>query len=145
VPTQQGTPRFSLATDRGRYEIWVPAKGLVLQRVGGHGNADLVRAMIVQLDQAMSEGSPLSVFGDFEELEGYDADARSLLTKWTKDNFANLRVMHILVKSRAVATGVSVANVALRGAMRSHTERARFEAAFALELAQVTATSPRKG
>jgi hypothetical protein len=100
--------------------------------------------MIVQLDQAMAEGAPLRVFGDFEELEGYDADARSLLTTWTKDNFANLRVMHILVKSRAVATGISVANVALGGAMRSHTERARFEAAFGLELAHATATSPRK-
>ena len=130
----EGTPRFSFATDRGRYELWVPAKGVALQRVSGHGNVEMVRVLTEQLEKVLAETSPLSLFDDFEALESYDADARALITAWTKDNLAKLRGVHVLVRSRVVAAGISIANVALHGAMRSHTERARFEAAFRLEL-----------
>ena len=139
----EATPQFSLVTDRGRYDLWVPAKGLVLQRLVGHGDAELMRTMTRELDKALAEASPISIFDDFEELEGYDSEGRLHLMAWTKENWAELRMVHILVRSRVVATGLSVANVAFGGAIRSHTERPRFEAAFKLELEQAT-VAPRK-
>lgn len=138
-----GTPRFAFATDRGRYELWVPAKGLVLERITGHATGDLVRSMIVDLEKLLAETSPISFFDDFEEVESYESAARQHITTWTKENWAKIRAVHVLVRSRAVATAVSVANVALGGAMRSYTERPRFEAAFKLELDQALAP-PRK-
>jgi len=137
------TPRFSFATDRGRYELWVPAKGLVLQRVSGHGTAELVRTLTAELDKVLAEGSPISLFDDFEDLETYDTDARQHLTAWSKEHLADLRLVHVLVRSRVVATAISVANVALGNIMRSHTERPRFEAAFKVELDHARAV-PRK-
>jgi hypothetical protein len=139
----EGTPRFSFVTERGRYEHWIPAAGVVLERVSGHADGEIARVLIERLAEVLEETSPMSLFFDFEELESYDAAARSQLTGWTKAHQAELRMVHVLVRSRLVATGVSVANVALGGFMRSHTERPRFEAALKLELEQARA-APRK-
>lgn len=125
-----GPPRHVFDAPRAKLSIWFPTDAVVLQRVEGYADLSVAEAIARHLGAHLERGFSLAIFDDFEQLTGYDSDARLSLTAWTKQNAARIRTIDILVRSKLVAMGVSVANLALGGNIRSHSVRARFEAAL---------------
>ena len=117
-------------TRAGSIEMWYPAPRVVADRVVGRMDLELARHFASRLAIKMAQG-PLHVFSNWELMEGYDSDVRVELTSWALQHRRDFASIHVLVRSRLVAMGISVANVALGGLMRAHTGRADYEDAYA--------------
>ncbi len=106
-----------------------PVPGVFLTRVSGHTDLDCALHLMRAFDRigAITMGS-LDVFHDWEAVTGYDSIVRQELVRWSEENEKSGEV-HVLVKSRLVAMGVSVANAALGGKLVIYSDRAKFEAA----------------
>lgn len=131
-----GPPRHSFIGS-ATYELWVCAPGVILQRVSGKADVDVAREIARQLEAAIAEFGPITLFDDFAGMTAYTSAGRFELTEWSKKHWAEMKSTHILVASKLVAMGVSVASIALPG-LRSYTERARFEAALQAEITHAT-------
>ncbi|CAN5487273.1 hypothetical protein BH09MYX1_BH09MYX1_25250 [soil metagenome] len=135
-----GTPRFTF-DGSATYELWIPAPGVILQRVSGKADVDVARAIMKELQRALDEFGELAIFDDFTGLLAYTSNARFELTEWSKSKRPQIRATHILVASKLIAMGVSVASIAVRG-LRSYSERSRFEAALDAEIAHANSRRP---
>lgn len=129
-----GAPRHTFQSDRVHLRIWFPNDALVVQRLEGHADLEVISVMLRHLDDQLARGTKLAIFDDFEELVSYDSDARIAITDWAKEHLPALSTMAILTRSKLVSMGTAVANLALGGRLRAYTNRARFEAALAAEL-----------
>lgn len=114
-------------------QIWTCAPGVVLVRVAGKADVDVARELAKDHEKSIAEFGAFALFSDFSSMVSYTSAGRFELTEWSKKNWSHLRSSHILVASKLVAMGVSVASIALPG-LRSHTERSRFEAALVAEI-----------
>jgi len=133
-----GPPRYQLTTEDGSsYTLYVPAKSVGVGVVTGHGTAEIARAMIAQVNILFAQEGTLAVFADFSEMKSYTTETRVLLTDWTKTKLPKIRMLHLCVRSKIVAMGVSVANMALRSSIQMYTVRARFDAALQMEIDRV--------
>lgn len=124
-------------TPRGSLGIWTPALGFVITRIAGHGEKEFSEPIITAFERCLEQTQSVRLFFDTGDLVTYDSDLRLNLTgRFLKDRkrIANLDV---LVRSKLVAMGVSVANLALGGIVTSHAVREPFSAA--LDRALVTA------
>ena len=127
-------PLHELTHDDATYQLWMPAPGVVLQRVTGKAGIAIAREIGRQLERILERHDAVVLFDDFAEMTGYTSEGRIELTEWSKRNWSRLRSTHILVGSKLVAMGVSVASIALPG-LRSYDDRARFEAMLRAEIA----------
>ena len=127
-----GIPR-AIYEGSASYSMWVPAPGVVVQRLAGRAEVDVAKAATGELDAVLRECSEITLFDDFDELVSFTAATRAWVVSWTRANIDKHRAIHVLVSSKLVSMGVTVASVALRG-VRSYSERARFEAALATEI-----------
>jgi hypothetical protein len=81
----------------------------------------------------------VSMFFDTENLESYHSDLRIRLTeRLARDR--GRPTLSVLVRSKLVAMGVSVANLALRGAVVSHSNRSSFVTSLEAALAELKAS-----
>lgn len=104
-----------------------PVHGIFLTRISGHADLDCALHLMRAFDRiATITIGPLDVFHDWELVTGYDSVVRQELVRWTDENEKPGEV-HILVKSRLVAMGVSVANAALGGKLVVYSDRVKFE------------------
>jgi hypothetical protein len=113
-------------TATGALEMWYPAPGVVADRIVGHLDLELARRFTERLTVKMA-GGRIHVFSDWERMEGYDSAVRMELTAWALRRRSGFAGIHALVRSRLVAMGLSVANVALGNFMQAYTDRAVFE------------------
>lgn len=127
-----GPPRHEFVGS-ATVQIWTCAPGVALVRVAGKADVDVARAIGGALEAVIEELGSIAVFYDFASLTGYTSEARVELIEWSKVHWSKHRSTHALVASKAVAMAVTVATIALPG-LRSHTERARFEAALVAEI-----------
>lgn len=97
--------------------------------VEGHLSASIAEQIVQAGNGVVREDGRLVAFHDWERVESYDTEARLLLTSWGRAIAPNVEVVHILVRSKLVAMGVSVAALALGGMLRPHASRATFDAA----------------
>jgi hypothetical protein len=74
-------------------------------------------------------GSHLLAFHDWEAVEDYDTEARSILTPWSKLHRPRFDRAHMLVRSRTLAWGISIVNSITNDVMVAHHSRASFEQA----------------
>jgi len=118
------------ADERGSLEITAPHPGVLLVRFDGHARAPVADAIIVALDAAVAAHGYVIVFDDWYGATGYDSAVRLKLTDWTRRNAAELRATHVLVGSRLIAMGLSVASLALGKHFHTYSNRAVFEAAL---------------
>jgi hypothetical protein len=123
-------------TPTGSLEMWYPAPRLVADRIVGHLDLELARHFTSRLTIKMAQG-PLQVFSNWEQMEGYDSNVRVELTTWALQHRRDFASIHVLVRSKLVAMGISVANVALGGLMRPHTRRVDYEAAYSGAVSRV--------
>lgn len=118
------------STANGRMTYAFPSPGIMVNTMTGHYAADLLSFCLAGMADGI-EGGPLVMFFDWEGMTGYDVDCRREMTKWTMDRKAQIGKVHILVKSKLVAMGVSVANLLLGGdTICSYTDRPKFEGAL---------------
>lgn len=79
---------------------------------------------------ALSPTEPLHVFADCEALGNYDSQLRTELTARFLPVRERIATLSVLVKSRFVAMGVTVMNLALGGIVSSATDRDEFVSAL---------------
>lgn len=127
----QTAEKTRLADERGSLEITAPSPGVLLVRFDGHARAPIADAIIRALDTAIAAHGTVTVFDDWYSATGYDSAVRLKLTEWTRRNAAELRGTHVLVGSRLIAMGLSVASLALGKHFHTYSDRAIFEAALA--------------
>ena len=111
----------------GESRITVPVPGVLVGRVTGHGSMDLAEA--IELDMAaplLRSRGEWQIFSDWYEMTGYDSAARVELTRWIRTMRPQIAGHTLLVRSRLVAMGVAVSNLALGGMVKATTDRAEF-------------------
>jgi hypothetical protein len=118
------------ADPRGTLEITSVRPGVVLQRFRGHALPPMADAIADRLERELARFGRIVVFDDWEEATGYESEVRIKLTAWTQRHLDRIPETHILVRSRLLAMGISVANLAVGNKLRSYTSRKDFEAAL---------------
>lgn len=98
-------------------------------RIEGRYCVELAESQVALAGAAVAQ-QKVRFFIDAEELQGYDSDARNLLTKWCVTHLGDLAEVHILSGVRIVSMGVAVANIALSGTLEAHETWDAFRAAF---------------
>lgn len=128
-----GTDAFapqSLRSDRWALSITSPAPGVLCSVVSGHMELAAVKLLTNAYDQLAAAGHKVDAFHDWEGLTGYSSEAREVYTSWAKAHRDSVGSVSILVRSKLVAMGVSVANMVL-GYLHAYSDRAAFERALA--------------
>lgn len=98
----------------------------------GHGGAEFGPALIRRQDAQLAEAGSLNLFYDFSGMPTYDSELRVACTKWIQAHASFVPKIHVVVRSKMVAMGVSVANLALGGIIQTYTQRTgAFEKALA--------------
>jgi hypothetical protein len=128
----------SLASNRGSISVWKVASGVYASCVRGHLDIKMAR-LIIQVGEPLYALGPVAGFHDWLEMTGYDSQSRVDLTKWVLSHRQQSRLF-IGVRSKLVAMGVSVANLALGNLIEVHTSGRMLEVA----LERVLAESPAK-
>ena len=127
-------PSFSadLRTDRGQLSMREVAPGVVLTTFAGHGTRAVADALIEGFESVLSRHGSIAIYDDWEQATGYDSEVRLRLTEWTRRRFDCIRSITVLVRSKILAMGLSVANLALRRPVEVTDDRRRFERALLL-------------
>jgi len=108
--------------------LYNPAPGVLYTRVMGHVDRPCVQILMGAFDRIASlTPDKIEVFHDWERVTGYEAEVRPEYTRWSKSHVDRLASVHVLIRSRILAMGITVANVALNGVITAHYERAEFE------------------
>ena len=90
-----------------------------------HAREEGVEPLLSTLEEAMRLG-PV-VFDDWQGVTGYDPAVRVRMTAWTRRFGAGLAATHILLASRILSMGVSLATRAANLPVTGYDERLEFE------------------
>ncbi len=131
---ERGMKFEECVTSTGVLRAWTLAPNVFVTQGEGH-MTDEHCAFIEAYGDARIAGSAgkQNVFHDWMELSGYDTKTRIRLTRWSVAHRHAFEEVHLAVRSRIIAMGVQVANVAVGGMMHAHTGIATLE----VELARV--------
>jgi hypothetical protein len=113
-------------TRSGLLSLWTPSPQIVLVKFEGHGDAAFVPPVVDVFEFALAATGSMSLFFDAVLLRSYDSRLRTELTTRFARDLDRIAELHVLARSRVVAMGVSVANLALRGRIEPHVDRATF-------------------
>ena len=114
---------------KGESVLTAPKPDMILFKVTGHLDKTMGKRSLDQVEKAAGPHRVFYLFCDWAEMNGYDSEIRNMYTQWIASNRSRLKV-HILVGSKLVSMGVSVANLALGGSLVGYTNRTAFEAAL---------------
>lgn len=114
---------------RGEILTALPKGDVMVLKVTGHLDRPMGLHVIDVASRAAATVKRLHIFCDWAEMTGYESDVRSAFTNWAATNRGKV-TFHLLVGSKLVAMGVSVANLALGGILVGYTNRASFDAAL---------------
>jgi len=121
-------------TSRGSLGIWLPAPRLLVSRIAGHGEGEFVSPIIEAFEQTLAAEGPVKLYFEVAKMNNYDSLLRTRLTARFGQSRPRVGTIAVLVSSRIVAMGVSVANLALGGLVTSYAARAPFSEALDGEL-----------
>jgi hypothetical protein len=88
-----------------------------------HGHEEFGPIAVRRMDAVLSDAGKIALFFDFTDSPGYDSGLRVFWTQWLQSHLRSVSKMHIVVRSKMVAMGVSVANLALGGIIQTHSQR----------------------
>jgi len=132
---ENGTRFAERSTESGALRAWVLAPNVFVTQGEGHMTNDHCTFLEEYGEARIQEyDGKLYVFHDWRELTGYDSKTRVRLTAWSVAHRHVYQEVHLAVRSRIIAMGVQVANVAVGGIMRSHTGIATLEVELARAL-----------
>jgi hypothetical protein len=126
------------STERGTLRTWSPAPTVYATQFTGHLDVRFVPHMVGLYDRSIVANERPRGFHDWQKMASYDTEARVKLTQWVLRMRDYVRSIDILVASRLVSMGVTVANVVLGGMIHVTRDRLEFEErlAEAVEAAQ---------
>jgi len=125
-----GAPMRRIVSARGEMWIWWrPGMRAFVTAATGHGTAELGTPFLAELEKASALGA-CEVWDDWSRITSYEAALRVQITDWTRARPELAKNCHILVGSKLIAMGLSVANMLLGGVMDVRSDRAAFERAL---------------
>jgi hypothetical protein len=117
-------------TLRGTLSVQVLSPRLLLSKMTGKLDVPLAQDFLDHLDRWVRlGGNHLLAFHDWELVDDYDTEARTLLTPWSKLHRPKFDRVHMLVRSRTLAWGISIVNSITNDVMIAHHTRSSFEQA----------------
>ena len=123
-----GTDVQEYATSRGVARFWTLAPNVYVTSVSGHMEEAHAEAFErYGAERLRQSPGKLCVFHDWIGMTGYDSVCRQRMTAWSVPRLSHYAEVHLAVRSKIVAMGVQVANIALRGIMRAHQDRLPLE------------------
>ena len=130
APTVLTPPRdaVQLKTERGSILYWELGRGLYMTEVHGFMTHPMSQLLIRQADPLYAYGGKVLGFHNWFDMENYESVCRVELTSWVLRHRAHSS-LHIGLRSRMVAMGVSVANLALGSLILVHNEPRMLEEA----------------
>jgi hypothetical protein len=137
-PENPQSPAIIREVDSGAtFEVWQgpqgsmrldwSRKGVMRVLMLGHGHGEFAPVVNRRLEMVLRFTGRFSTFGDFWDLHTYDSAFRVDQAKWVDKHRAQFEGSQILVRSKLVAMGVSVANLALGGKIKVYSQRAEFD------------------
>lgn len=120
---------------RGRLALWTLDQGILVFQIVGHGDKSFVAPIVAGFDRSLRHGLS-QMFVDVELMTSYDTELRTEVTAAMARERKRIGCLHILVRSKIVAMGVSVANLALGGLMTIHGSAPPFHHALQAGLAK---------
>ena len=114
---------------RGEISLSSPKDGVVVFKVSGHFDKPMGTRIVDTMEQVVSAHRRFHAFCDWAEIVSYDSEVRAMLTQWVAQHRTH-GTYHMLVGSKIISMGVSVANLALGGVLVGYTNRASFDAAL---------------
>lgn len=109
-----------LVGTRIRFRIAVLCPGFVLMTGGGSRSgspedAQAELAMLKELDAELKRSGSLTVFADLREMPRMSAQSREVATTWLRDNRANIKASHVLVRSKLVEMAMAIVAMVVGG------------------------------
>jgi hypothetical protein len=121
--------RFRYTSEDATMDLWAPLScrpRIVIIRIEGHAREEVLEPLLSTLEGAMRLG-PVIAFDDWEGVTGYDSAVRVRMTAWTRRFSGGIVATHILMGSRILSMGVSLASRAADLPVTVYDERSEFE------------------
>jgi hypothetical protein len=106
--------------------VWQPARNAVAHKVTGHLHIEGARVILASIERIIRWGNSYVAFNDWYEMDGYDSQSRLVMTDWVVSSRSKFSAIHILLHSKLVSMGVSVANLAVGGLLSTYTSPRSF-------------------
>jgi hypothetical protein len=84
-------------------------------RSGSPEDAQAELAMLKELDAELKRSGSLTVFADLREMPRMSAQSREVATTWLRDNRANIKASHVLVRSKLVEMAMAIVAMVVGG------------------------------
>jgi len=110
---------------RGRLDLFSSGPLLVL-RFSDHGEGDFAPPIMAAFDAITDRGEKPEMFFDMGRMVNYDSALRTELTTHFARHRPQIASLHVFTRSRIVAMGVSVANLALGRLITVHPDISAF-------------------
>src|SRR5687767_11739922 len=98
-----------VVADNGTLYVWRPAPSVFQCKMVGHMGGPHWREVLRVNEEIAAGGHRITSFYDWQEMTGYDPEARTEMTLWALGHVKQIDMAHILVKHKVVAAGVSIA------------------------------------
>ncbi len=109
--------------------MWVPCPVIMVLVIDRHGQAEFA-ALIRAAYRTMDRRKPLHLFADLGAMSNYDSGLRTDLTSAFMPDRERIASFPILLRSKLVAMGVTVAGLALGSFVRPMDDRYAFKKAL---------------
>ena len=124
---REGRDALNVSNSRGDIWVWRLSPLVYASRVTGYLDPSMAK-LIIDVANPLYDNGVVSGFHDWFEMTAYHSQARIDLTNWVLSHRRSK--LFIGVKSKIVAMGVSVANLALGSAIQIYSSPAPLEAAL---------------
>ena len=122
---------------RSEVLIWAPSPNVIRFKYYGFNEASCVGWIETTANKMIRAGrSPVEMFVDCWDQDGYEPGFRTGLTEWNKRIHGDIHAMALLIRSKVAAMGITVSNIALGGIMTPYTDQKKFEIEIAAAVAR---------
>lgn len=118
-----------IETERGSIAYWELAPRVYMTEVRGFMTREMAQLIIEQAEPLYSRAGRVYGFHNWLAMDNYESVCRVELTSWVMGH-REQSSLHIGLRSRMVAMGVAVANLALGSLIQVHNEPKQLEAAL---------------
>jgi hypothetical protein len=117
-------------------EIWQTGRGSVAirwkrevltARITGHGDRLLIPHIVARMETVVRQAERIRALYDVWDMASYDSELRTELTRWFLEHRSHLDAIEVVARSKIVLMGISVANLALGGIVRTYDSHESFQ------------------
>lgn len=116
-------------SERGGCAAELVGDTLLVMIAWGHGEPEVARPFIAELEKLVGERTNVVAFNDLERLETYRPEFRSAFDRWGETSAKSILKIHVLVRSKVVAMAIAVFAM-FDKRMASYSDRADWERAL---------------